>query len=426
MDALPPASEIARSVELQARALRSTAEIATMKLAVMPHLPYWAIRTRGWQMATALGSLPGVECHFLVWGTTETTIESRLRRGADTLCRAVTNLWPRPSVRRAGITVHTLPLFDTRLVSAGMPLRLIQAHNRIRLTRFLEELGPDWFITAGGHTAPVRWGSGPPTVVDLFDDHFEGLADRSTLERIAPDAARAYLDADLLLACSQSITRKYSAILEREVHYVPNGFEGVAGAASPGEKAAARHRLGLPANARVVGYVGNHGRHAGISFLLRVASRLRERDPGIVVALAGPIADRRERRAAEAHAAVRALGPIPPEEVPQFLGACDIGVLPTVTTDFRSHAMPLKILEYGARRLNVVATPLRELSLQRFPHVRLCGFDDVEGWVLAVEEALRTPFNPAWNEALDQFAWPRIAAGLFALLAERTPSKRSQ
>jgi glycosyltransferase involved in cell wall biosynthesis len=389
-----------------------------MKIAVMPHLPYWSIRTRGWQMAKALAAIPGVECHFLVWGTTELTIQSRLLRGLDTLRRAVTNLWPKAPYPRAGTTVHTLPILDTRLVSAGVPLGVLHAHNRLRLTRFLAELRPDWFLTSGGHAAPLKWGSGPPTALDLFDDHFEGLADLATFERLDPAAARAYRRVDLLMACSRGITRKYSRILGREVHYVPNGFDGPAGAATLEEKEAARRRYRLPLDAKIVGYVGNHGLHAGLSFLLRVASRLRERDNRVVVALAGPILDAAERRAAEAHAAVRVLGPIPPDDVPQFLGACDVGVLPTVTTEFRSHAMPLKILEYGARQLPAVATPLRELTIQNFPHVRLCPFDDVAAWTTAVEEALRSPFDPAWESAIDRFAWPRIATGLLALLRD--------
>jgi glycosyltransferase involved in cell wall biosynthesis len=387
-----------------------------MRIAVMPHLPYWSIRTRGWQMAQALAALPSVECHSFTWGTTEPSIESRLLRGLDTLRRAVTNQWPRQPRVRSGATVHTLPLLDTRLTSAGVPLRFIQKHNQIRLTHLLEEVAPDWFITGGAYTAPVRWGSGVPTALDLFDDHFEGVSDLDTLRRLAPDAADALLRAHLVLGCSLGITRKYAALLGREVVYVPNGFDVTASAARPEEKDLARRRWKIPPNARVVGYLGNHGLHAGIRFLLQVATRLRERDPRVICAIGGPILDRRERWAAASHPAVRAVGPIPPEDVPVFLSACDIGVLPCTTTEFRSHAMPIKVLEYGARRLPAVASPLRELAIQGFPHVRLAPLGDLQAWTEAVEAALRTPFDPAWNEAIDRFAWPRIAQRLCEVL----------
>jgi glycosyltransferase involved in cell wall biosynthesis len=394
-----------------------------MKLCVMPHLPYWGIRTRGWAMARALSSLPGVDCDFLVWGTVEPDTGARARRVLRTLAGAATNQLPRRPRQRDGVTIHTMPFLDTRLVTFGVPLAVIRAHNRQRLAKALRRLAPDWFITGGTHTASVPWEAGVRTVVDVFDDHFAGVHDLGELRRLEPEAAAMLERADVLVGASRAIAEKYGAIAQRPVHCVPNGFEPQA-PPTPAQREQARARFSLPHDARILTYVGNHGSHAGIGFLLDVVTRLHARDARILCAIGGPIGDRAERRAAQRNPAVRVIDSLDPADVPLFLAAADVGLLPTEMSEFRSHALPLKILEYGASCLTTVATPLRELKLQRFPHVRFAPYGDVAGWVDAVEEALDTPFQPVWAASLESFAWPAVAGSLLRVLAA-APATRS-
>jgi glycosyltransferase involved in cell wall biosynthesis len=390
-----------------------------MKLCIMPHLPCWSIRTRGWLMARALAALPEVDCHFLTWGSAEPTVTSRLRRGAETLCRALTNQLPHRPYRRDGVEVHVLSLLDPPLVSFGVPLTLIQLHNRRRLATVLRRLQPDWLITGGQYAAPVPWALTVRTAVDLFDDHFAGVSDLDQLRRLDPLAAESLERAELVLGASKSIADKYTALARRPVAYAPNGYDPPETGPDPARRRAIRARLGLPQDARVLAYLGNHGPYAGISFLLDVVDRLHLRDRRVHCAIAGPIYRRDERLRAASAPAVSALGAIEPAQVSEFLAAADLGVLPTEVSEFRSHALPLKILEYGAHRLPVVASPLRELQLQRFPHVRLAPYGDIQAWGKAVEDALAIPSQPEWSTSLETFQWSHIARDLATLLAQR-------
>jgi glycosyltransferase involved in cell wall biosynthesis len=389
-----------------------------MKICVMPHLPYLSVPTRGWQMARALASLPDLECHFLVWGSPDVSVTSRLRRGVEKLYRALDNQRLRPPYSRDGVTIHQLPLLDPPLMTLGVPITWIQSHNRRRLEAALRRLGPDWLISGGIHAAPVPWALGVRTALDLFDDHFPGLSDLAQLRRIGAVAADTLERADLILGSSRTITEKYAAISGRPVVYVPNGFQAAPPLGSH-RRAEARARLGVPEDARVVAYVGNHGPHAGISFLLDVISRLHQDDSRLFCAIGGPIFWRHERLRARSAPGTRAVGIIDSAQMPDFLAAADIGVLPTEMSEFRSHALPLKILEYGAHGLPVVASPLRELKLQGFPHVRLAPYGDLEAWVEAIKVALGTRWQPAWSEALEPFKWTRIAGDLVETLAGR-------
>jgi glycosyltransferase involved in cell wall biosynthesis len=385
----------------------------------MPHLPFLRLPTRGWQMARALAALTGVECHFLAWGSPEPTVTSRLRRGAEKLYRAFTNQCPRRPYSRDGVTIHHLPLLDPPLVTFGVPISWIQAHNRRRLETALRQLQPDWLISGGLYAAPVPWELGVRTALDLFDDHFAGVSRLAQLRRMDAEAARALEQADLILGSSRAITEKYEAISGRPVLYVPNGFDGLAVPQCPPCRREARTRLGVPQDARVLAYAGMHGPHAGISFLLDVAARLHQNDSRVVCVIAGPIHRREERLRARSAPGVWAVGAVDPADMPDFLAAADIGVLPTEMSEFRSHALPLKILEYGAHLLPVVASPLRELQLQRFPHVRFAPYGDLEAWTTAVEDALATSWQPAWSDAVKPFNWSRIAVDLVDMLRSR-------
>ncbi len=81
------------------------------------------------------------------------------------------------------------------------------------------------------------------------------------------------------------------------------------------------------------------------------------------------------------------LGPIPYEEVPSYLSAIDIAVLP----DSTSYIYPGKLLEYGASGTAVVA-PAREVIKE----IIVNGTDGIlfqPGSPVALEEALKILIN---------------------------------
>ncbi len=91
------------------------------------------------------------------------------------------------------------------------------------------------------------------------------------------------------------------------------------------ERKEARRRLGLPDDAPLVVGVSRLVPRKGFDVLLRAASQLAHRLPGLVVALAGDGRDRQrlEREARRSGAPVRFLGRVPDAELPTLIGCAD-------------------------------------------------------------------------------------------------------
>jgi len=83
---------------------------------------------------------------------------------------------------------------------------------------------------------------------------------------------------------------------------------------------------------------------------------------------------------------VRMLGARPYETLPSYLGSCDAGIVPFVLNDLTHAIHPLKVYEYLAASLPVVATPMEETAAMGAP-VRLARSG--EEFARALEESLR-------------------------------------
>jgi glycosyltransferase involved in cell wall biosynthesis len=131
--------------------------------------------------------------------------------------------------------------------------------------------------------------------------------------------------------------------------------------------------VGLPPDRAVIGYVGRFetmGMDKGIPTLVRALASLgapvRDRRP-LLVCVGGPLDRTQEYLAvARQHGVsaddVRFVDRVPPVEVPYWMRACDAGTIPFGWTDhFAHHASPLKMFEYMAARVPIVASDLPAL-----------------------------------------------------------------
>jgi glycosyltransferase involved in cell wall biosynthesis len=142
----------------------------------------------------------------------------------------------------------------------------------------------------------------------------------------------------------------------REPILIPTGAKqnGVGRRASPPEPALV--------------YVGNVARWAGLDRVATALVDVRRRVPGarLLIAGDGPREAIRDIRAAAAQAgvetAVEFLGPIPHADVAQLLADAAVGIATFEPTPLRVFAAPLKVFEYMAAGLPIIATDATEAA----------------------------------------------------------------
>ncbi len=166
--------------------------------------------------------------------------------------------------------------------------------------------------------------------------------------------------------------------------------------------AAARRRLGLPVDRQVVLYAGHLYHWKGVDTLARAAPRLPA--SARVVIVGGTPADRTRfaawlRREGLAERVCLA-GYVPPTQVPTYLAAADVLVLPNSGSVPIAHTYtsPLKLFEYMAAERPIVASDL--------PALREVLEHDKTAWLVP-------PDSP-----------PALAAGITAILKDPARGRR--
>lgn len=197
--------------------------------------------------------------------------------------------------------------------------------------------------------------------------------------------------ADLVFCTARSLVEERLPI-NPNTHYLPNAVDYVAfraekeafgGAAS----AAGRLRaLGRP----LLGVVGGINAKLDLTLLADLA---RQR-PGWTVALVGPLGygvSEADLAALRSLPNVHFAGPLPHQQVPAAIDACDVCLIPYRLNEQTRHVNPLKVYEYLAGGKPVVATPLPELA-QFGDAVRLA--EDAASFVAAIEASLPESADP--------------------------------
>ncbi len=171
------------------------------------------------------------------------------------------------------------------------------------------------------------------------------------------------------------------------VAHVPNGVTWL----GPGQRDATRQRLGL--TGLVVGFVGSMKAWHGVDRIPAFLDHL----PGATALVVGdgPI------RLPE-HPRLRAVGRVPPREVGDYVAAMDVALAP-----YRSDAppwfCPLKLLEYRAQGVPIVAADVGDCAALAGPEGVALTTDDPAAWAAEITAAAarpRRPFVRSWDDVL--------------------------
>lgn len=180
----------------------------------------------------------------------------------------------------------------------------------------------------------------------------------------------------------------------------------------------ARELRGLPRP--IVGYSGGLHRHVDFELLRSVARAV----PHGSLVLVGPV--QADASALLREPNVHLLGHRPFTELPSYVAAFDVGLIPYARSVYTETVYPTKLFEYLALGVPVVGTDLPELVRLGLPAVAL-RIAPASGFVEAVASALSAPEGPTDRSVRRNLArehgWDRIVREMAATIA-RLPAKR--
>jgi teichuronic acid biosynthesis glycosyltransferase TuaC len=225
---------------------------------------------------------------------------------------------------------------------------------------------------------------------------------------------RALQSADAVLAVGADVRRRIGELgipLER-VHVFARGVDETV--FSPGDRAGARARLGLPSGPMLL-WVGRMVPVKGLDVLIEACVRLKRRQVGFRLYLVGdgPL---RERLTARVKAdgleeLVHFAGAVPHEQLEDWYRAADLTVLPS-----RSEGVPNVLLESLACGTPFVASRVGGVAdLACKPELDLVPAEDPDALASAIERALRSPAGRDAGPAR-RFDWAESVASLETVL----------
>lgn len=211
-----------------------------------------------------------------------------------------------------------------------------------------------------------------------------------------------------------------------KVFVVPNGVD--ASFFRPINRGEARRRLGLDADTHYLCLVGNLVSWQGVATLIAsmVAVKREVADVRLLVVGDGIERSRLERQAYRLNlrASVHFIGQVPREDVPWWISASDIGVMPaTLRRNDRIGSSALKLREYLACGIPVVATNIEGGGPLLETHEVGLGFqgDSVDDLARKLIHLLRDPeLRSAMSArarpfAVEQLSWDRSACELLRI-----------
>lgn len=374
------------------------------RLLVIPHQFGEGIRIRGIELAKHL--VPHFDVYCFTWSDLVYPAASawggsragKLARGWGTAVRRIV-------IEKGadGVTYVRAPILQVTLLHRVLGVRgayaLIRRINRILLEKLLKQLRIDLLLVGNAFYHMPRTGN-----AKVFFD-FPDLYDEPGYIRHVRDHTAG------CVVVSQPLQEKLRREYGMETMYLPNGADlKFIRSGWKRRSGALRRELGLQGKF-VIGSIGNHGDLSGLDFLVESFQSLRKRMPDAALLVVGPADHWQGRLDLRSRDGIRFVGKVPPDKVPAYLHALDVGVVAKKKTPDTDMAFHIKAVEYSACRKIIVSTPLSAIEGLGWPHVLLTDLR-VEDWVAAVGRAREMKWRPRWDSLIEPYDWSRIAGRL--------------
>jgi len=319
---------------------------------------------------------------------------------------------PRVWAAKPGLHVFRHPLYAP--LSGRAPLSALTEALRIAaLRRAMRQVGVTrpilWLFKPDMVDVPGHWGE--RLLIYHIVDEYTGYADVDVgrAEDIRRREQELIEKADLVLVTSRELLVSKGGV-NPNTHWVPNAVDYDRFLAASIAETEPADLVGLPRPR--IAYVGAVNDKLDVDLLLRVADAY----PAYTLVLVGPVrVTTKEARctieALRTRPNVRLVGRVPVEQVPHYMAACDVGLLPYLRNDWTRHIHPLKMYEYLACGLPVVATDLPAVH-EEADVVTIAA--DAKAFIAAIAQALRDD-----NDALRQARRDRAAQNTWRQRVER-------
>ncbi|HRQ40431.1 MAG TPA: glycosyltransferase family 4 protein [Chloroflexota bacterium] len=267
---------------------------------------------------------------------------------------------------------------------------------------------------------------------DILEHDYMGKPITGLLRWRAKVTAQDNLDAANCIICVSEPAKKHLVsqwhVPPEKVVVFPNVADVHRFRPDPVARAEVRAALGL-GDAPLAIFVGNFYEWHDVSTLLEALAALREKMPEVHLVLVGD-GDRRqamERRANELglDGAVHFTGLLPHEEVPRFLAAADVAVVPYPALGEDLWLSPLKLYEYMAAGTAVIASAVGQLTtvIQDGQNGLLVPPGDVSAMASALQRLLQDPAfcaqlgHQARQDAEQKHSWEHYLSRLERLFS---------
>jgi glycosyltransferase involved in cell wall biosynthesis len=225
--------------------------------------------------------------------------------------------------------------------------------------------------------------------------------------------------ADVVFCVSQTIVDKHKTGNPR-TFLLPNGVD--LELFDPERAARAPRPRDLPAGGRILGFLGYVNYHVDLKLLVKLA-RAFPRDHVVLVGRVptGHTAPEGEQRAAleilRSLPNVRILGFKPTAELPAYLDAFDVCLIPFLRNRFNQQCDPLKFYQYLAMAKPVVSTPVT--VARQYPEACRMAETDEE-FIAAVADAIERgdceSVRAERRSVARNHSWPALVDGAWSLI----------
>ena len=203
----------------------------------------------------------------------------------------------------------------------------------------------------------------------------------------------------LVIFSSGKLKDRFRSICRKKTAVIRNG---VGSMFRPMDKKKCRRELKLP-NALIIAYTGHISVKRGIDLLIDAFRLVRKRDSGAILLLGGKV----DKGLRINYPGIVYMGNLPQKDVVLAINAADVAVIPQRENSFSRYAFPLKLMEYMACNVPVVATATSDIPLVLPPES--LSRPDAED---LAKKILSRPESVDYQKIVKQFTWKKLAREL--------------